>query len=124
MRSIFTRYDIFLIVGLLVVALMALGIIRYSSDAVDTVVVQVDGAEAVRVSLADDRRFSVEGPLGTTEMEIKDGSVRVIDSPCGRKICVHTGWIHKAYQTIICMPNRVAISLTGKSNNELDGITG
>ncbi len=121
----FTRYDILLIVGLLAVALLALGVIRYRAGAVDTVVVQVDGEEVVQAPLADDKRFSVDGPLGKTEVEIKDGRARVTDSPCDRKICVHTGWIHKAYQTIICMPNHVVIRLTGKSDsNELDGITG
>jgi len=120
----FTRYDILLIVGLLVAGLVTLGVMRYGADAVDTMVIKVDGEEVIRAPLSDDGRFSVEGPLGEMEIEIKDGRVRVIDSPCGRKICVQTGWIHKSYQTIICMPNHVAIDLTGKSNSELDGITG
>ena len=107
------------------VALVALGIMRYGTGAVNEVSVQVDGEEVIRLPLTNDKRFSVEGPLGKTEMEIKDGQVRVIDSPCGRKTCVHTGWIHKAYQTIICMPNHVVISLLGSSDdNKLDGITG
>ena len=121
----FTRYDIMVIVGLLAVALLALGVIKYGAGVVDTVVVQVDGKEAVQAPLADDKRFSVEGPLGKTEVEIRDRRVRVTDSPCARKICVHTGWIDKPYQTIICVPNRVVIRLTGKGdNNQIDGITG
>ncbi|MFC1718628.1 NusG domain II-containing protein [Candidatus Poribacteria bacterium] len=121
----FTRYDTLLIVGLLAVALLALGVIRYRAGAVDTVVVQVDGEEVIQAPLADDKRFSVDGPLGKTEVEIKDKRVRVTDSPCARKTCVHAGWIDKPYQTIICMPNHVVIRLTGKGDNgELDGITG
>ena len=121
----FTRYDILLIAGLLAVALLALGVIRYRAGAVDTVVVQVDGEEVIQAPLADDKRFSVDGPLGKTEVEIKDKRVRVTDSPCGRKTCVYAGWIDKPYQTIICMPNHVMIRLTGNGdNNELDGITG
>ena len=123
----FTRYDILLIVGLIVAALLGLSVVIFKAGtvAVDTVVVEVNGEEVIRAPLADDRQFSVEGPRGKTEMEIKDGRVRVIDSPCPRKTCVHTGWIHKSYQMIICMPNRVVIDLTGGSDNdELDGITG
>ncbi len=121
----FTRYDILLIAGLLVVALIALGIMRYGTGAVDEVSVQVDGEEVIRLPLTDDKHFSVEGHLGKTEMEIKDGQVRVMDSPCARKTCVHTGWIHKPYQTIICMPNHVVIGLVGSSDDDkLDGITG
>ena len=99
--------------------------IRYRARGVDTVVVQVDGKEVFRASLADDGHLSADGPLGKTEIEVKDGRVRVIDSPCRRKTCVHTGWIDKAYQTIICMPNRVVIHLTGGGDGgRIDGITG
>lgn len=118
-----TRYDKFLIIGLLVAALLALVIVRFRMGGSDTVVVQVDGEEVDRTPLSNDRRFSVDGPLGKTEIEIKDKRVRVVDSPCVRKICVHTVWINKAYQTIICVPNRVVIRLLGNSN-KLDGITG
>ncbi len=119
-----TRYDRLLIAGLLVLALLGLGVIRFRAGGSDTVVVQVDGQEVFRSSLADDRRFSVDGPLGKTEVEIRDRRVRVIDSPCRRKTCVHTGWIHRPYQTIICMPNRVVISLIGgRDSDEIDGIT-
>jgi hypothetical protein len=124
-RTRFTRYDKFLIIGLLIVALLGLCVVRYRAGGTDTVVVQVDGEEVIRASLADDRRFSVDGPLGRTEIEIKDKRVRVIDSPCSRKICVHTGWIGKPYQTIICIPNRVVIRLLSSDDKDkLDAITG
>ncbi len=120
-----TRYDAFLIAGLIVIALLGLVAVRYMAGGVDTVVVQADGKEVFRVPLADDGRLSADGPRGKTEIEIKDGRVRVIDSPCRRKTCVHTGWIDKAYQTIVCMPNRVVIRLTGSSDSDgIDGITG
>ena len=96
----FTRYDTLLIAGLLVVALVGLGIIKYRTGAVDEVSILVDGEEVMRMPLTEDKQFSVEGPLGKTYMEIKDGRVRVVDSPCRRKTCVHTGWINRSYQTI------------------------
>ena len=120
-----TRYDRFLIAGLVVIALLALVVIRYRAGGVDTVLVRVDGKEVFQAPLSDDRRLSVDGPLGKTEIEIKDGRVRVVDSPCRRKTCVHAGWIDKAYQTIVCMPNRVVIRLTGGGDSDgIDGITG
>jgi hypothetical protein len=119
-----TRYDIILIAGLLLVAVVGLGIIRYGAGGTSEVVISVDGEETVRVPLSEDRRFSVDGPLGKTEIEIKDERVRVVDSPCKRKICVQSGWIDKPYQTIICVPNRVVINLQGsKDRHKLDGVT-
>ncbi len=119
-----TRSDIFLIVGLLAVAILGLGVVRYMSGGTDTVLVQVDGKEVIRASLNEDQRFSVDGPLGSTEIEIKDNRVRVVDSPCRKKICVNTDWIDKPYQTIVCAPNRVVIRLLSSNGEDgLDGIT-
>ena len=120
-----TRYDIFLIAGLLATALLGLGIIKYRTGGTDTVVIRVDGKEVIRAPLAEDQRFFVDGPLGKTEIEVRDRRVRVINPPCKRKICAQTGWIDKPYQTIICVPNRVVIELLGGAGkDELDGITG
>ncbi len=122
---ILTCWDRFLIIGLVIVALSCLGIVRYMADGPDMVIVQVDGEEVVRQPLSDDRRLSVQGPLGRTEIEIKDERVRVVDSPCNRKICVKTGWIDRSYQTIVCAPNRIVIRLLSRKDaDKLDGITG
>lgn len=119
-----TRCDRILIAGLLAAAILCLGVVRYRTSGADAVVVQVDGEEVIRVPLAEDRRFSVDGPLGRTEIEVKCGRVRVLNSPCDRKICVHTGWIDKPYQVIICAPNHVVIRLVGGDRSRLDGVTG
>jgi len=119
-----TRYDIILIAGLLAVAIVGLGVVRFRTGGTSEVVISVDGEEAIRVPLSEDRRFSVDGKFGKTEIEIKDKRVRVVDSPCKRKICVQSGWIDRPYQTIICVPNRVVINLqSSKDRRELDGVT-
>jgi hypothetical protein len=106
------------------VAILGLGVVRYMAGGTDTVVVQVDGKEVIRASLNEDQRFSVDGPLGSTEIEIRDNRVRVVDSPCRKKICVNTNWIDKPYQTIVCAPNRVVIRLlSSRDEDEFDGIT-
>jgi len=119
-----TRYDIILIAGLLVVAIVGLSVVRFRTGGTSEVVISVDGEEAIRVPLSEDHLFSVDGTLGKTEIEIKDKRVRVVDSPCKRKICVQSGWIDRPYQTIICVPNRVVINLqSSKDRDELDGVT-
>ena len=124
MLRILTRCDMLLIGGFLAAALLCLGIVRYKAGETDAMLVQIDDEEAIRASLAENQRFSVDGPLGRTEIEIRDRSVRVVDSPCSKKICVRTGWIHKPYQTIICVPNRVVIRLLASdASDEIDGIT-
>jgi hypothetical protein len=65
----------------------------------------------------------VPGPLGETVVEIADGAVRVISSPCPEKICIKTGRISKPGQWIACLPNRVFISIRGKRSEQPDAIS-
>jgi hypothetical protein len=65
----------------------------------------------------------IPGPLGETVVEIEDGSVRVISSPCPEKICVKTGRISKPGQWIACLPNRVFISIQGRKSEQPDAIS-
>lgn len=122
--SSLTSLDKLLIVTLIIIALAGFIFIGYFSEEADTAIVNVDGKEALRLPLNKNRIFSVEGPLGITDIEIKDGSIRVINSVCDKKICVKTGWIHKSYQHILCVPNHIAIYLSGGGKREkIDGIT-
>ncbi len=66
--------------------------------------------------ISENRVVSVKGPLGENIVEIKDGKVRMKDAPCPEKLCVKEGWIESG--SIICLPNRVSITISGSDNNE------
>lgn len=51
--------------------------------------------------------YKVEGAIGITTFQIKDGKVHIIDSPCPNKTCVEQGWT----SPIICLPNKVVITI-------------
>lgn len=65
------------------------------------------------LSLNQDRLIDVTGPLGVSKIEIKQGKVRFLSSPCANQYCVHQGWLHRAGQAAICLPNRVSLELLG-----------
>jgi hypothetical protein len=118
-----TRWDKLLIICLIAIALICICIsARLDKDA-DTLIIKIGGKEAIRMPLSNDREFDVQGPLGITRIKIKNRYVRVMDSPCKRKICVETGWIRKSHQHIICVPNQVFIYLEGGRDEKIDGIT-
>lgn len=56
--------------------------------------------------------YSVEGELGQTVFEIKDGRVHIIDSSCPEKICVHQGYT----STLVCLPNKVIITVEAEGD--------
>ena len=67
-------------------------------------------------SLKNDGIYSVKGFLGDTIFEIKNGSVRIIDSPCPGKNCLHQG----NNLPLVCLPNKVIIS--ADSQGEFDAV--
>ncbi len=50
---------------------------------------------------------------GSNIIVIENGQVYMKSSDCKNQICVHTGRISRPGQTIICMPNRIAVSIKG-----------
>ena len=120
-----TLYDKILIASTVVLAIICLIVIRYYyAGKADEVLIQVNGKELIRAKLDSDSYFSVDGTIGKTEIEIKDRRVRIVSSPCDKKICVQKGWIDQSYETIVCIPNRVAISLVSSSSRDtIDGVT-
>ena len=59
-----------------------------------------------------DGTYSVPGELGDTTFEIKDGRVRIIDSPCPNKTCISQGW----HNPLVCLPNKVMITVEGENS--------
>ncbi len=54
------------------------------------------------------------------EIEIKDGRVRFLSSDCPDKICVNTGWLEKAGQSAVCLPNRLSVTVSG-GKDDIEG---
>ena len=75
--------------------------------------VQSGNDTATVMPLYPDRRLSLEGPLGTSTIELRDGQARFLDSPCTGKVCIHTGWLNTSGQLAACLPNRISIQLLG-----------
>jgi hypothetical protein len=64
-------------------------------------------------SLALDRTIEVPGPLGVSHIAIQHGQVRFTQSPCRNQYCVHQGWLSRAGQVAVCLPNQVSLELLG-----------
>ncbi|MDO4300324.1 MAG: NusG domain II-containing protein [Clostridia bacterium] len=52
-------------------------------------------------------------------IEIKNNRARFRESDCPDKICVNTGWISRAGQTAICLPNKMSIVIKSNKNNNI-----
>lgn len=90
-----------------------------------TAVVTVDGEAVERISLAAPERTerTVRGYGGyVLTLAAEEGAVWVEESDCPTGDCVHTGRITRGGQSIVCLPARVVITLTGASGEAPDGV--
>lgn len=76
-------------------------------------IVGADGHEII-ASLHEDRAIEIPGPLGRSVIEIRDGRVRFVSSPCHGQLCVHAGWLHFGGEFTACLPNRISLAVVGR----------
>lgn len=107
---------------------LALGLALLAVNRMTTRQVSQSGNLVVEVKGRAMTTLSVAGPLHRVTLprvgmtiEVGQGRARVVKSDCPEQICVKTGWISRAGQTIVCVPNRTVFRLTGKEG--LDAIS-
>ncbi len=66
-------------------------------------------------SLNQQREIHIHGKLGDSVIIIAQGKARFVKSPCHTQYCVHQGWLTRAGQAAICLPNQVSLELLGKA---------
>ncbi len=92
--------------------------------------VEIENQHALDVSLLEGapQYVRVAVPRGEAVLEVEDGKIRVLPMPretCPLQICSSVGWIERPGQAIVCLPNRMIITISGESEDplDLDGIT-
>lgn len=78
-----------------------------------TVVIRSGGKVVAEADLNRNRKFDIAGPLGMTVVSIENRRVRVAQDPSPRQYCVKQGWLAHAGEAALCLPNQVAVELTG-----------
>ena len=94
---------------------VALTVFSWSGDHGDTVVIRAAGQIVKTASLTHAQRFSINGPLGTTQIEIEPGRARIARDPSPRQLCVKQGWLMQSGQAALCLPNQVSVEIRGRT---------
>ena len=85
------------------------------------VTVEVDGVKVAEYSLSEDGVFSLNG--GTNTLVIESSEAYLCDSQCPDHTCENTGKIHFVGQSIICLPNRLSVTVKGESEGGVDFVS-
>lgn len=114
------RNDILLAAAVLMIA----GLIWFSRTFFATedpvVTIRKDGELFGTYSLDTEQTIEVDD---SNRVVISDGSVRVEWADCPDQICVRHRPIDKNGESIICLPNRIVISVENSEESGIDGMT-
>ena len=111
--------DALLILSLLLLALLLYFFMEGRGEG-DSVRISVDGRAEYSIPLAQSGDYSING--GSNILRIEGGKARIIDADCPDKLCVKSGEVSKTGESIICLPNRVMISIESEMEGEVDFI--
>lgn len=105
------RLDIIIVAAILLVSLSLLLIVTLSKEEGSTVVVEIDGTTVATYPLDKNAEYSLNG--GSNVLVIADGVAYMNYSNCPDHTCEKTGKIRYVGQTIICLPNKIAVTVKG-----------
>ncbi|WP_165445301.1 NusG domain II-containing protein [Bacilliculturomica massiliensis] len=119
------KADIILGIFLILLCLSSLFFLRLSGTGGDLVVISADGKEYGTYDLSKDQRITVRarGDDAYNIVEIRDGAVFMAEANCSNQVCVHQGAIRRSNQTIVCLPNRVVVSIRGSQTDSMDDVS-
>lgn len=86
---------------------------------VGTVEVQIDGSVYGIYSLQNDQVVDIDEH---NQMKIEDGTVTMTWATCPDQICVEHRAISREGESIICLPNKVVLSIIEGEEAELDAV--
>ena len=117
-KNLLKKKDIFIIVGILVVALIFLLVVELTKEDGAAVLVKIDGKEVATYSLEIDGEYELNG--GTNILCIKNNEAYLVDANCPDHLCVKQGKISKNGETITCLPNKLTITVTGAQDSSVE----
>lgn len=106
----------FLTVAVAVLGVAWLCVMLWQHGAGSTLIVRSKGNIVSELSLQRNRTLAVDGPLGTTIVEVLNQRARIARDPSPKQYCVRQGWLQQAGEIALCLPNQVSIEIATVRN--------
>lgn len=103
------RGDLFIIIGLLALGLIAAILIPLLLPSGGAAEVEIDGECRGVYSLSEDRTVRIESDEGYNTLVIKNGQAYIEDADCRCGVCAAHAPIDKDGETIICLPHKLVV---------------
>ena len=112
------RLDVIVISAILLFSLLILLVVTLTKKEGSVAVVEVGGVKVGEYSLLINGEYSLNG--GTNILVIENGLAYLNYSDCPDHTCENTGKIKYVGQSIICLPNKVSITIKGDIDDGVD----
>lgn len=109
------KIDIIVISSLLLISIAVLLVTQLTRKDGAYVEIKIDGKVVAEISLEDDGVYTLNH--GTNELTIKGGVAYMTDSDCPDHTCENTGKVKYVGETIVCLPNKVHITVIGPKDD-------
>lgn len=124
----FKKGDILILAITLLALISYFGIkLIYKDNENKVIVITVDGKEYEKIIMKDiieERHIHIDLSKGKfIDININKDGVYVNDVVCPDRLCVKTGTINKAGQSIVCLPNKVQIYIEGSGKTDVDSVS-
>lgn len=107
-RIILKKGDWIILLSVLAAAVVCFGVFRLlHAGSGRTVTVTQDNKTVYTGALTDDHTVTLDG----NTVVIRDGRVKMEKADCKNQICVHHAAISRSGESIVCLPNKVLVTI-------------
>ncbi len=122
--QLLTTGDKILASSLILISILSFAILKAVNRPGQIAVIKVENQQKFSKNLNRDEKFGAGGYIGETTIEIVNKAIRVVSSDCPQRLCVRQGSITRTGEIIVCVPNKLTISIEGRRKNKFDAVTG
>lgn len=123
LRSVITYADMIVILAaIIVVGCLYQQFWQGGEGKANLAVIRNPNSPPAEINLNQGQHLDIQGSLGLSQLQVKDGKIRFLSSPCQNKLCIRSGWLEHDGEAAACLPNRVSIHLAGHGNRTFDAI--
>ncbi len=116
------KADILLVIFILIAAVGVYLFYSAGAEKGKGVEVTVDGESVGFLSLDVDDSIRIDTEDGYNIVTVKDGEVMVTEADCRDQICVEHKKIRKTGETIVCLPHKLVVTVTGDAPGGFDAV--
>ena len=114
------RTDVFFVLVVIVLAVSGFFIYNaLSKKEAGIVVVEVDGEVFGKYALKENREILIND---TNVLIIESGEANMYEADCPDQICVEHRPVSSTGETIVCLPNKVVVTITEAEMAEFDAV--